>query len=223
MRWWGRNSARPHSRPGPPVDCTLEYTTSRARSSNPRCNPNKPRLFRPSPLTPSSCSLPSFLWYYLVSSLHRRADRAPDQLKRSAITWFTSSTHSVRRASSFVFLFFFGALRSLFLLTSSSLSSSSRFPSPRSPASFFPLLSRSHYISYFSSLSLFFFFILFLSLCDSSAFVATYPRARARDRAKNLLSGSPRAQSGGDITNDREILVTSLRRETLFSRFCTSQ
>lgn len=191
MRWWGRNSARPHSRRSP----------GRLRwSIRPR---ERDRLIHVATLTNRACfalplSLPPRVLFppsygYLVSSLHRRVDRAPDQLKRSAITWFKQHTQRPPRVFlrlPLLPLLLRRALRSLFLLMSSSLSSSSPAFPPLVHLHLFSLFSRFHYILYSSSLSLFFFFIPFLSLCNSSGF--GYISARAHEIArKNLLSGSP--------------------------------
>lgn len=102
-----------------------QRSSTTSRSSNPHCNPNESAPLVPSlvrsgyPPRPAPTPPPRVL---SSSSLHRGADRAFDQLKRSTITWFS------------VFLFFglFSFLLScplLLLLSPSSPPPASPFPS----------------------------------------------------------------------------------------------
>lgn len=80
----------------PALATVLLGTTS--RSSNPRCNPNERCSPFPHPLShpvgPTRVFPPvsHLSAWFISSSLHRNVDRAPDQLKRSTITWFSTAS-----------------------------------------------------------------------------------------------------------------------------------
>lgn len=79
----------------PALATILLSTTS--RSSNPRCNPNERCSPFPYPLShpPWSSLVPPgshLSAWFISSSLHRSVNRAPDQLKRSTITWFSTAS-----------------------------------------------------------------------------------------------------------------------------------
>lgn len=110
--WWGRNSARPRNGPPRrPRDSLIHVATltnavfalpypaaaTAATADHP---------LGPSTSAPSRPSLyPSLLPGYLLCSLHRGEDRAPNQLKRSTITWFQRSV----RHRCFVFFVFYSS------------------------------------------------------------------------------------------------------------------
>lgn len=75
----------------PALATVLLGTTS--RSSNPRCNPNERCSPFPYPFIHPLVSPVSHLSaWFISSSLHRNVDHAPDQLKRSTITWFSTAS-----------------------------------------------------------------------------------------------------------------------------------
>lgn len=110
--WWGRNSARPRNGPPRrPRDSLIHVATltnavfalpyPAAATAATADHPLGPSTSAPSP--PSL--YPSLQPGYLLCSLHRGEDRAPNQLKRSTITWFQRSV----RHRCFVFFVFYSS------------------------------------------------------------------------------------------------------------------